>query len=96
MWGGKRFSDFELRNRPTEGTQTRMTVEQYRQMAESLPEKKSYSSMGTLMSGGGSEQYRRGLPPKGTSYGMGRSPGRAEKMGAGKAKNICRGNWSYR
>lgn len=72
--GGKRFSDFELRNRPAEGTQTRMTVEQYRQMAESLPEKKSYSSMGTLMSGGGSEQYRRGLPPKGTSYGMGAQP----------------------
>ena len=72
--GGKRFSDFELRNRPTEGTQTRMTVEQYRQMAESLPEKKSYGSMGTLMSGGGSEQYRRGLPPKGTSYGMGAQP----------------------
>ena len=72
--GGKRFSDFELRNRPAEGTQTRMTVEQYRQMAESLPEKKSYSSMGTLMSGGGSDQYRRGLPPKGTSYGMGAQP----------------------
>ena len=35
-----------------------MTVEQYRQMAESLPEKKSYGSMGTLMSGGGSDQYR--------------------------------------
>ena len=46
--GGKRFSDFELRNRPTEGTQTRMTVEQYRQRAESLPEKKSDGSMGTL------------------------------------------------
>lgn len=72
--GGKRFSDFELRIRPTEGTQTRMTVEQYRQMAESLPEKKSYGSMGTLMSGGGSDQYRRGLPPKGTSYGMGAQP----------------------
>ena len=74
--GGKRFSDFELRNRPAEGTQTRMTVEQYRQMAESLPEKKSYGSMGTLMSGGGSEQYRRGLPP------WGRSPRQSRENGS--------------
>lgn len=72
--GGRRFSEFELYNRPTEGTQTRMTAEQYREMAESLPEKKNYGGTGVLMSGGGSGQYKKNLPPKGTSYGMGDKP----------------------
>ena len=40
--GGRRFNDFELKNRPAEGVQTRMTARQYRDLAESLPEKKNY------------------------------------------------------
>ena len=67
--GGKRFSEFELYHRPTEGTQTRMTAEQYRRTAENIPEKKNFGGYGTLMSGGGSSQYQKNLPPKGTSYG---------------------------
>lgn len=67
--GGKRFSEFELYHRPTEGTQTRMTAEQYRRTAKNIPEKKNFGGYGTLMSGGGSSQYQKNLPPKGTSYG---------------------------
>ena len=75
--GGKRFSEFELYNRPTEGTQTRMTAEQYRALAGRLPNEKSFGGAGgygTLQSGGGSGEYRKNLPPKGTSYGMGTQP----------------------
>ncbi len=74
--GGKRFSEFELYNRPTEGTQTRMTAEQYRALAGRLPSEKSGGTGGyaTLQSGGGSGEYRKNLPPKGTSYGMGTQP----------------------
>lgn len=75
--GGKRFSEFELYNRPTEGTQTRMTAEQYRMLAGSLPYQKNYGSVGScsvLQSGGGGSDYRKNLPPKGTSYGMGVQP----------------------
>lgn len=71
--GGKRFSEFELYHRPTEGTQTRMTAEQYRQMAESLPEKKTFGGV-SMLSSGGSSRYGSSLPPKGTSYGMGEQP----------------------
>lgn len=71
--GGKRFSEFELYHRPAEGTQTRMTAEQYRQMAESLPEKKTYGGV-SMLSSGGSSRYGSSLPPKGTSYGMGEQP----------------------
>lgn len=71
--GGKRFSEFELYHRPAEGTQTRMTAEQYRQMAESLPEKKTFGGV-SMLSSGGSSQYGSSLPPKGTSYGMGEQP----------------------
>ena len=73
--GGKRFSEFELYNRPTEGTQTRMTAEQYRALAGRLPSEKSGGTggYGTLQSGGSGE-YRKNLPPKGTSYGMGTQP----------------------
>lgn len=94
--GGKRFSEFELYHRPMEGTQTRMTAEQYRQMAESLPEKKTFGGV-SMLSSGGSSRYGSSLPPQGDKLRHGRAvPGRAEKMGAGKAKNICRGNWRYR
>lgn len=75
--GGKRFSEFELYNRPAEGTQTRMTAEQYRMLAGSLPYQKNYgsvSSCSVLQSGGGGSDYRKNLPPKGTSYGMGAQP----------------------
>lgn len=75
--GGKRFSEFELYNRPAEGTQTRMTAEQYRMLAGSLPYQKSYGGVGScsvLQSGGGGSDYRKNLPPKGTSYGMGAQP----------------------
>ena len=71
--GGKRFSEFELYHRPAEGTQTRMTAEQYRQMAESLPEKKTFGGV-SMLSSGGSSRYGSSLPPKGTSYGMGEQP----------------------
>lgn len=71
--GGKRFSEFELYHRPMEGTQTRMTAEQYRQMAESLPEKKTFGGV-SMLSSGGSSRYGSSLPPKGTSYGMGEQP----------------------
>ena len=71
--GGKRFSEFELYHRPTEGTQTRMTAEQYRQMAESLPEKTTFGGV-SMLSSGGSSRYGSSLPPKGTSYGMGEQP----------------------
>ena len=71
--GGKRFSEFELYHRPAEGTQTRMTAEQYRQMAESLPEKKTFGGV-SMLSSGGSSRYAGSLPPKGTSYGMGEQP----------------------
>lgn len=77
--GGKRFSEFELYHRPAEGTQTRMTAEQYRQMAESLPEKKTYGGV-SMLSSGGSSRYGSSLPPKGTSYGMGeQSPAEPRK-----------------
>lgn len=75
--GGKRFSEFELYNRPAEGTQTRMTAEQYRMLAGSLPYQKNYGGVGScsvLQSGGGGHDYRKNLPPKGTSYGMGAQP----------------------
>ena len=75
--GGKRFSEFELYNRPAEGTQTRMTAEQYRMLAGSLPYQKNYGGVGScsvLQSGGGGSDYRKNLPPKGTSYGMGAQP----------------------
>lgn len=75
--GGKRFSEFELYNRPTEGTQTRMTAEQYRMLVGSLPYQKNYGGVGScsvLQSGGGGSDYRKNLPPKGTSYGMGAQP----------------------
>ncbi len=75
--GGKRFSEFELYNRPAEGTQTRMTAEQYRMLAGSLPYQKNYGGVGNcsvLQSGGGGSDYRKNLPPKGTSYGMGAQP----------------------
>ena len=71
--GGKRFSEFELYHRPAEGTQTRMTAEQYRQMAENLPEKKTFGGV-SMLSSGGSSRYGSSLPPKGTSYGMGEQP----------------------
>ena len=71
--GGKRFSEFELYHRLAEGTQTRMTAEQYRQMAESLPEKKTFGGV-SMLSSGGSSRYGSSLPPKGTSYGMGEQP----------------------
>ena len=71
--GGKRFSEFELYHRPAEGTQTRMTAEQYRQMAESLPEKKTFGGV-SMLSSRGSSRYGSSLPPKGTSYGMGEQP----------------------
>ena len=71
--GGKRFSEFELYHRPAEGTQTRMTAEQYRQMAESLPEKKTFGGV-SMLSSGGSSRYGSSLPLKGTSYGMGEQP----------------------
>ena len=68
--GGRRFNDFELKNRPAEGVQTRMTARQYRDLAESLPEKKSYGGpTGFLRSESGTALYRRELPPKGTPYG---------------------------
>lgn len=77
--GGKRFSEFELYHRPMEGTQTRMTAEQYRQMAESLPEKKTFGGV-SMLSSGGSSRYGSSLPPKGTSYGMGeQSPAEPRK-----------------
>lgn len=77
--GGKRFSEFELYHRPAEGTQTRMTAEQYRQMAESLPEKKTFGGV-SMLSSGGSSRYGSSLPPKGTSYGMGeQSPAEPRK-----------------
>lgn len=75
--GGKRFSEFELYNRPAEGIQTRMTAEQYRTLAGSLPCPKNYGGAGgcsVLQSSGGGSAYRKTLPSKGTSYGMGVQP----------------------
>lgn len=84
--GGKRFSEFELYHRPMEGTQTRMTAEQYRQMAESLPEKKTFGGV-SMLSSGGSSRYGSSLPPKGTSYGMGeQSPAEPRKWEPVKPK----------
>ena len=70
---GKRFSEFELYHRPAEGVQTHMTAEQYRQMAQALPENKSFGKTGMLFSSG-SSLYKKQLPPKGTSYGRSEQP----------------------
>lgn len=71
---GKRFNEFELYHRPAEGVQTHMTAEQYRQMAQALPENKNFGKTGMLFSSGGSSLYKKQLPPKGTSYGRSEQP----------------------
>lgn len=83
--GGKRFGEFTLHNRPTEGTQTRMTAEEYRAFAQKTeaPDR-SFAFTGIakaakkwdkepassmLHSESVEQSYRQSLPPKGTLYG---------------------------
>lgn len=82
--GGKRFGEFTLHNRPTEGTQTRMTAEEYRAFAQKTEASEQFlsfssvrnplakperSSAALLRTDGVEKSYRESLPPKGTRYG---------------------------
>lgn len=77
----RRFSDFELHHKPAEGTQTRMSAEEYRALAQKTEQKtKAPLFTGTVSKPAAAashnvlhsdtlQSYQKNLPPKGTVYG---------------------------